>query len=301
MIKMSAEGMNTKKITAVFIVNAISGGRDKTPVLEQIKKHLSDDIVYEIIHWNAPQQIDEILKKVKTGNHDIVVAVGVDGTINKVASALVNTNKKLGIIPAGSGNGLARHLQIPLNVKVAIDVINKGKSICIDSCNLNGVFFGCTSGVGFDAYIGKLFANSTTRGFFTYFKLILTEFIRYKSQDYKLFIDGKTINTKAFLITVANASQYGNNAYIAPKADIQDGMMNVCILKPFPLFSAIGLGRKIFNKTIDNSSYVETYTAKEVMIERNNSGPVHYDGEPHEMDKLLKYEIAPASLYVLIP
>ena len=286
---------------AVFIINPVAGGGDKQPVLQQIKKYLLNDISYEIINWDSPHQKTEIIKCIKESNFDLAVAVGGDGTINQVAQAVANSDKKLAIIPVGSGNGLARHLQIPLNVKAAIDVINKGKSICIDSCNVNGLFFVCTSGIGFDALIGKLFAESKTRGFYTYFKLTMSQFMKYKPQDYQLFINEKEINTKAFLITFANASQYGNNVYIAPQANIHDGMIDVCILKPFNLWNVPALGMRMFNKTIHRSPFMETYRTKNLLVKRNKSGPVHYDGEPHEMGELLRYELLPSSLNVLIP
>ena len=286
---------------AVFIINPVAGGGNKGPVVQQIKKYLRNDISYEIINWDFPHQKTEIIKRIKENDFDLAVAVGGDGTINQVAQAVANTNKKLAIIPVGSGNGLARHLQIPLDVKAAIDVINNGKSICVDSCNVNDLFFVCTSGIGFDAHIGKLFAESKTRGFYTYFKLTMSQFMSYKPEDYKLFIDDKEISAKAFLITFANASQYGNNAYIAPQADIQDGLIDVCILKPFNAWNVVSLGWRMFNKTIHRSPLMETYRAKTLLVKRTTSGPVHYDGEPNEMGELLRYEILPSSLNVLVP
>ena len=166
---------------------------------------------------------------------------------------------------------------------------------------MNGVFFACTSGIGFDALIGKLFAESKTRGFYTYFKLTMSQFMNYQPQDYKLFIDEKEINTKAFLITFANASQYGNNAYIAPQADIQDGFIDICILKPFSAWNVLALGMRMFNKNIHQSPFMETYRTRNLLVKRAKSGPVHYDGEPHEMGEVLRYEILHSSLNVLVP
>ena len=287
---------------AVFIINPISGGRSNLPVLEEIKKHLSPDIKPEIIHWDSLQKTEAILKRIKGNDFDTVVAVGGDGTINQVAQALVKSDKKLAIIPRGSGNGLARHLGIPLDVKAAIDVINKDKTKSIDSCFVNNIFFGCTSGIGFDALIGKLFAESKTRGFFTYFKLTMGQFVNYKAQDYKLYIDGdKEINTKAFFITFANANQFGNNAYVAPNADISDGLLDICILKSFPLWSVVGIGRRIFNKTVNRSPYMDTYRSKTIIVKREKKGPVHFDGEPAEMGEVLRYEVLPNSLNVIVP
>lgn len=284
---------------ALIVVNPISGGIDKAPILKKINQHLSKSIEHEVVQWLMPGEFSEIKKRIKDGDHQLVIAVGGDGTINQVAQELINTEKTLGIIPVGSGNGLARHLKIPLKVEEAVQLINKGNRLHIDSCTVNGIFYLCTSGVGFDALIGKLFAESKTRGFFTYFKLTIAEFIRYQPQEYTLWINNEEIRETAFLITVANASQYGNNAYIAPQADIQDGLLDVCIIKPFKPWQMPFLGIRIFNKTIPNSSLVRTFKTDRVIIKRKSPGPIHFDGEPAELDTTLEYKIDKQSIKII--
>lgn len=292
----------TIKRSAGIIINPVSGGKDKKPVLEIIRKNFPKDISYEIIVWERPEQKDEIIKKIRQRNYDIVVAAGGDGTINQVAQAVIGTNSVLAIIPLGSGNGLARHLNIPLDTKKAVELIGgKAREIKIDACSVNGSYFFCTSGIGFDALIGKLFAESKTRGFFTYFKLTFSNFVKYKPQLYSLNIDGKTVSATAFLITMANASQYGNNAFIAPQADISDGYIDVVVLKPFKFWQAVFIAPKMFNKTLHLSHYVYVYKGKDITVNRSSSGPVHYDGEPAEMGTSVNYQIKQGAVRVIVP
>jgi len=293
--------MSTPTKTAAIIINPISGGIDKAPVFELIRKHFPATINYEIIVWEHPEQKDDIIKKIRTTNFDIVIAAGGDGTINQVAQAVLDTTSTLAIIPLGSGNGLARHLKIPLDTKKAIELIGNGKKNKIDVCTVNGNYFFCTSGIGFDALIGKLFAACKTRGYFTYLKLVFSNFINYKPLTYTLIVDEKTVNTKAFLITMANAGQYGNNVYIAPQADISDGLIDIVVVKPFKLWQSILIAKKLFNKTLHLSKYVEIYTGKNIVVNRDALGPVHFDGEPAEMGTVLRYQIQQCAIEVIVP
>lgn len=285
---------------ALVIVNPVAGKGSKTPCLNILKETISPTITLDLFNWDYPEQRDEITQKIKNGNYDYAIAMGGDGTVNQVAQSIIGTNTALAIIPVGSGNGLARHLEIPLNLVKAVALINKGNTVRIDACTVDNHFFFCTSGIGFDAEIGKLFATSKTRGLGAYVKLTLSNFINYKPQDYDIVMDGNKINRKAFLVTVANASQYGNNAYIAPLADIQDGIMDVSIIRPFGMFGAFGIGYKLFNKTLNSSVFVETFKAKNIVISRKDKGAAHYDGEPLELDKIISYQIQPAALAVIV-
>ena len=290
-----------KKKKAIFVINPISGGSDKAPIVEQIKEKLSDEIIPEFLFWDYPKQKEEIKTYIREKDFDIAAAVGGDGTINLVAQSVFNSSKALAIIPVGSGNGLARHLNIPLKIEKAIRLINKGKTSMIDSCLVNNIFFISTSGIGFDAYIGKLFSESRSRGFLTYVKLTLSQFIKYQPQHYTLLIGDKQIEREAFLITFANASQYGNDAFIAPQADIADGLMDVCILKPFRVWNTLSIGMKMFSGKLNHSSFMETFHATSVKVIRQSSGPVHYDGEPHELGENLHVQMMPASIKIIIP
>ncbi len=283
-----------------LIVNPLAGKKDRSPAAEKIKKLLSASLNCELFFWRHLQQKEEIMRRLTKEDFSITAAMGGDGTINQAAQALVNSPKTFAIIPAGSGNGLARHLGIPLDPIRAASVIISGKEKLIDSCTMNGIFFFCASGVGFDAHISRLFAQSRKRGFFTYLRLSVREFFKYKPGVYSLSSGEKKIKRKAFLITIANASQYGNNAYIAPGADIADGLMDVCILYPFRLWHAPILALRLFTGTIHRSPLFETFRTKHLVIERDEPGPVHYDGEYCEAGTILEYSILPSSLRVIV-
>lgn len=230
-----------------------------------------------------------------------IIAVGGDGTVNEVASALIKSDAALGIIPGGSGNGLARYLGIPLKMNDSIEMLNHCIVSEIDYGTINEHPFFCTCGVGFDAHIGNKFAQNKKRGFFTYIKETVFEFFHYRPQKYKIKIDEQEFKTEAFLVTVANAGQYGNDAYISPTADIRDGLLDLCILSPFPKVKAIDLGIRLFKRTIDKSEYVDVIKGKKIKIKRKSKGEVHLDGEPAMMGKKLKITIENKGLKVLIP
>jgi diacylglycerol kinase (ATP) len=299
---MSTPQTNQKE-KILFLINPISGTKKKGNLSEKILQ-LMNNSLYDITIYTTQykgEATELVPQKMKEG-YNRFVAVGGDGTVNEIAKALIDTDGILGIIPIGSGNGLARHLKIPINIDKSIQLINRGKFESIDYGKINDNPFFCTCGVGFDAHIGNEFAKNKGRGFITYIKVTISDFFNYKPKKYKLKIDniGK-IKTRAFLITFANASQYGNNAYISPKADIQDGKLDICILSPFRLHRAPGIGIRLFAKRIDKSSLMYTEQAKEIILKRKKAGVVHFDGEPSEMGKKLKICIVPKGLRVMLP
>ncbi len=284
----------------LFIVNPNAGKKISGKLIETIRKELPSDIHNDISIWKDPEHFSEILQSLKTGGYTDAIAVGGDGTVNQVAKSIVNSGIALGIVPAGSGNGLARSLGISIKTVEAIQQIARGKTTTIDSGSVNGIMFFCTSGVGFDAHIGKLFATSTKRGLSSYVKITLREFSSYKEKKYKISIDGKIIEREAFLITVANAGQYGNDFYIAPQAKLNDGLFHVVVLKPFSLFGGTGTVLKVLRRKANESKLIETFTCKELTIERSGSGSIHFDGEPGIQGEELKYILHPRSLKVII-
>lgn len=288
------------KKRVAFIINPKSGSDRKTDRVRLIKSLLSDVYDATLFEWKKIADKEEIFASVLNGNFDIAVAVGGDGTVSQVASALSGTNIALGIIPFGSGNGLARHLQIPLDAAGAMKLIATGVVQTIDKGTINGQDFFCTCGTGFDARIGKLFAESTTRGFWTYARLILREYSKYDHEKYRITMDGEVIERDAFLVTVANAGQYGNNTWIAPTARVNDGVLRVVVLKPFRWWKIPSLVNKVFRKQMQHSKYADTFTAKEIVIERAAKGPAHFDGEPAEMDAVLTVNVEPACLKVVV-
>lgn len=284
-----------------FIVNPISGvGRQK--VIEKLIDRELNRLVYdyEIAYTKAAKHAIELSKQAAAKGFDIVVAVGGDGSVNETARGLIGTTTAMAIIPTGSGNGLARHLQIPLNLKKAMEVINNGKEKSIDTIRLNDESFVNIAGVGFDAHIGWEFAKFGKRGFSSYLKVIQREFPEYKAQHYELVIDGKTFSKNAFLISVANGSQWGNNAYIAPLADISDGVMDIMIMKDFSFINAISIGFRLFRKTVHQSAFLEIIKCKEAVI-RQQKNIAHIDGEPIEAGNEISFKVNPQSLKVIVP
>ena len=237
--------------------------------------------------------------QIKKGVH-YIVAVGGDGTVNEVARAVRDTPAVMGIVPCGSGNGLARHLHIPLKLTDALKLINEASVISIDYGLVNDQPFFCTFGVGFDAHVSQAFATSKKRGFLTYVSIIARKFFSYRSHKYKLKIDGQKFKTRAMVVTVANSAQYGNSGYIAPHADITDGKLDVCIVRPFPKFKALLLAIRLLSKKIDKSNYYQMFNGKKITITRKHKGDVHLDGDPCIMDKKLKIRIVPKGLNVLV-
>ncbi|HLO60646.1 MAG TPA: diacylglycerol kinase family protein [Bacteroidales bacterium] len=286
----------------VFIINPVAGTKQKNTISDAIKKAFAH-CDYEIIYTQYQGHAFEIAtEKIRNGIINII-AVGGDGTINEVASALVKTPARLGIIPVGSGNGLARHLKIPVIVAEAIKVIANPRIKVIDVGRVNGHYFFCTCGTGFDASVGKQFANEGKRGMITYVKTTIHQYMNYSPKKYILKVEDKKVELKAFLVTFANSGQYGNNAYIAPNAQIDDGFLDLCVLRPFPKTSTIEMGLRLFFKNIDQSPYLEVMRVKEATLKRKNKQKIsmHLDGEPVTLKRKLKVKVVPQGLQVMVP
>lgn len=283
--------MSKKRIA--FIVNPVSGTCNKDVIPSLISKHIDSSAFDTDVRYTEYAGHATILaSRCVEENYDIVVAVGGDGTINEVARALIETPTALGIVPCGSGNGLARHLMLPMNFSGALDIINRAEVHELDYGVINDHPFFCTCGMGFDAFISKKFAEAGKRGPLTYIENVLKEGLSYKPETYELILDGNEQESyKAFLISVANASQYGNDAYIAPQASMSDGFLDVVIIQPFDILEAPQVGLELLNKTINKSSKIKSYRAKDIIIRRSAPGVIHYDGDPID---------ASAELHVLL-
>jgi len=288
-----------KKIA--FIINPFSGTNDKNALPDLIQKELNPALFEpEIVFTQHKGHGLELSKAFVAAGYEKVVAVGGDGTVNEIARGLIDTNAALGIIPAGSGNGLARHLSIPVNPKQAIQLLNHSEPIKMDYGVVNGQPFFCTCGTGFDAYVSTEFAKSQNRGVMTYIEKMITGYFNYKSQNYHLQGEGIDLHDKAFVITFANASQWGNNAYIAPQASVQDGMMDISIMSNFPIIAIPSIALQLFAKTIDKDLFMTTLRTNEITLYRDEHGPLHYDGKPYEEGLEVKIKMVPDGLNVLV-
>ena len=271
----------TDKKSIVFILNPVSGSHGKEDIPGIIDETLDKDIFdCQIRLTEYAGHAAEIARECVAENIDVGVAVGGDGTVNEVARSLAHSDTALGIIPCGSGNGLARHLCIPMDIRKAIGIINRCKIEPLDYGIINDMPFFCTCGMGFDAFISLKFAEAGKRGPITYVENVLKEGLKYKPETYEVEDETGAKKYKAFLIACANASQYGNNAYIAPKATMTDGLMDVIIMEPFDVFDAPQISLDLLNKTLNKNSKIKTFRAKRIHIHRSKPGAIHYDGDP---------------------
>ena len=264
-----------------FIINPISGTHPKDMLPRLIEECLDKkQFSYRIFYTEYAGHAEELTKRCVDEKVDIVVAVGGDGTVNEVARSLVHSTTAMGIIPCGSGNGLARHLCLPLDIRKSIAIINQCHIEAFDYGIINGLPFFCTCGMGFDAFISLKFAESGKRGPITYVENVLKEGLKYQPETYEVKDDTGTHHYKAFLIACANASQYGNNAYIAPGATMKDGEMDVIIMEPFNALEAPQIAADLFMKTLSKNSKIKMFRTKNLHIHRSKEGAIHHDGDP---------------------
>lgn len=295
--------MGEQKISIQAIINPISGVGSKRRIPKMIEQMCTvGNTSLEISFTEYPGHASELTREALDKGASCIIAVGGDGTVNEIARSMLHSNAVLGIVPKGSGNGLARELHIPMDAKRALDLIIKGHVSTIDCCKANGRIFFCTCGFGFDAAVSQKFANEKRRGSLTYIKNTVEEYLSYKPEAYELLIDNRTIKEKAFLVACGNASQYGNNAFIAPHANIQDGEMDITILSPFTPLDIAPLAIQLFTKQIDRNSKIKTFKGKEVVIIRQKPGVMHLDGEPiFVADSRIDVSVIPKALNVLTP
>jgi YegS/Rv2252/BmrU family lipid kinase len=293
----------SKEIKKVHvIINPVSGAGSKARVVEMITSRcLSSEVALDLLYTERMGHATELARKAIDAGADCVIAVGGDGTVNEIAKTLLHSDVALGIIPKGSGNGLARELNIPMDTRGAVDVIFANHYSVIDACKANDMVFFCTCGVGFDATISAEFAKETHRGSLAYVKAFVEEYLNYSPEVYEVHIDDHTIKEKAFLIACANASQYGNNAFIAPHADVSDGQMDVTILSPFTAMDIGALAFQMFTKTLDKSSKIKTYKTRTAHISLQKDGVMHVDGESVKVSKEIELSVIRSALKVLTP
>ncbi|MBP3253008.1 MAG: diacylglycerol kinase family lipid kinase [Bacteroidales bacterium] len=287
----------------LFIINPVSGiGKQKT--VENCLDKCLDKTRFEpqVAYTEYAHHATEIARNAAQSGINTVVAVGGDGSINDCVRGLIDTDVRLGIIPAGSGNGLARCLHIPLNTEKAIEVINNCKDINMDTVCVNNIPYASIAGVGFDALIAKQFTGSTVRGFQTYLKLVLQDYLNYTPRKYTLLIDGKEVQTEALFISFSNSNQFGYNAVVAPKALVNDGLLDVSIVKKVPLALAPLAVQFLFFRNFDKSPWVKTFEARNVKVLGFEDGLINLDGEAVETaDSELEFSVKPSSLNVIIP
>lgn len=288
-----------------FIINPISGTQNKRRIPKMIQELLDKSQWMEnIVFTEHAGHGEELARQFARMGFDAVVAVGGDGTVNEVARGVRDTETALGVIPIGSGNGFARHLNIPLRPNRAIEMLNHSEVLKADYGLANDHLFVTTCGTGFDALIADEFATAGKRGLSTYIEKIMKQLVSYTPQTYRIVEntnqgESTLLEQRAFLVTFANANQWGNDAFIAPKASIQDGKMDICLMNSSALLGAPTLALRLFTKSIDSSLFMHTIQAKDIMLYRETDAPFHLDGDPIKMEKDIHIRIVADGLRVL--
>lgn len=275
--------LKQKKI--LLIINKFAGHGQKKEkkinnVISLLQKHFGR---VEFKYTEFPGHATELAAQAVSSGFDIVVAVGGDGTVNEVAQGLVGTSKTMGILPVGSGNGLARELGISMNLQKSARTLIGGKTQQIDVCKINSQRFLCTSGIGFDAQVADKMSKATSRGFLRYIQLTIQESFAYKPFKIKMKVGDIVVEKPVFLVTFANAAQFGNNARIAPNASMTDGLMDVVVVNPFNKIWLPVFGIGLFTRLIPKLPFVETYRTKNIEMELADTGFYHFDGEPGKL------------------
>lgn len=285
---------------ATFIVNPISGRSSKESIVGAIAGSVDMDRYEVTIRFTAaPGHATTLASEAVQSGQQLVVAVGGDGTVNEVARALIGTDAVLGIIPCGSGNGLARHLHIPMNPRKAIEILNQGRIRRIDTLTVNGTPCFCTAGVGYDAFVSEEYAKEPTRGLVTYVRKAVENWFDYTPEQYLIETEEGMFSRTALAITCANANQWGNGFHVAPKASLTDGLIDVTIIHPIKPLNALPMPVQILGYSFDKNPGVETFKTSGLTIRRATPAPLHIDGEPQSGTRDITIALRPASLGVL--
>jgi diacylglycerol kinase (ATP) len=292
--------MNEVK-SVLFIVNRFAGTGYSSMLEDKIIQACKNHKVEAVLEFTkGPKHAIELAQSAADRGVQRVVAVGGDGTLNEVAHGLQGTGIPMGIIARGSGNGLARHLSIPLTVDLALRNLFSGEVLKMDTFALNGKLSLNVSGVGFDGHIANLFGGKTKRGLTGYASLTIREFLKFKEFHATIITDAEQWTSKAFVMAIANSSQYGNNACIAPGALVNDGLLNLNTLRKIPPYR-FDFVYAFFNKTIDRSPYCNIRTISKCRIEVEKPVAYHVDGEPCGEAQHFDIEVSPAALPIIVP
>ncbi len=292
----------TNKYRYCFIVNPISGGRSKQKLLQKLEQFFNKHkkIDYNILYTSDKQREPELVQKGYSLGYNVFIAVGGDGTVNKVVGALVGLRDVFfSVLPCGSGNGFARAVGLNHPPKKNLQKLLATKTKEIDVVQMGNEFFINVAGIGFDAHIAHLFSELKTRGLRTYTKLILKEFKAYQSIEIEYQYQGKWHKQSCFMFSIANGTQFGNNAFIAPKAKFDDGLFEVCIFKKPTFWQAITLALMVFAKRVDRHVCYQRISVKQLKL-KSTSNFMHLDGEPFRCEQQVEFKVLEKALQVIV-
>lgn len=288
---------------ALAIINPKSGTSSKGNIPRLLAEAFEQsDMLLFITYTRYAGHAYELAKEAAEAGYQRVIAVGGDGTVNEVARGLIYSETELAIIPEGSGNGLARALGLPMDKQNAVQIAASGLVDTIDCCKANEYPFFCTCGMGFDAEVSAAFAEAPFRGLFSYAKTAIEHYIRYKPSTYSIEIGGKEVlQGEAFVVAAANASQYGNNAHIAPKASMADGLVDIVLLRPFRVYELAQITLQLFSKKLEDNIHQHSFQTHQAVLRRPSAGIAHLDGEPVEMPEEIHIQVLPKAIHVVRP
>jgi YegS/Rv2252/BmrU family lipid kinase len=298
-MKKSNEMVQQNPMKIFLIINKHAGHHRGAKavdfVIPSLEKH-GHSVGYSFTQYRG--HATELALQAVADGFDLIVAVGGDGTVNEVARGLVGSKAVMGIVPIGSGNGLARELGIPMQMRKSVRTLAEGKNLCLDVCKINDQRFFCTSGIGFDAHIADQMSKTSIRGFLRYIQFVVRESALYQPLRVRMKIDGVLIEKSVFMITFANASQFGNNAFIAPGASMTDGLMDVVLVKKINKMWMPVLAVALFSKFISKLHFVEYYKARQIELELADTAVFHFDGEPGKLVVPAKISIDEEKIWV---
>lgn len=286
----------------VFIINPKAGTRMQTRLRDSIDRFLNHrKFEYSIWHTEYAGHATELARKAVNEGYEIVVAVGGDGSVNEVAAGLMHSEVRLGIIPAGSGNGLAMHLGYGRNLDEAVRRLNSAEEKIIDCGIFNGRPFINVAGIGFDGLVSNLMKGKSHRGFLPYFFKSVKAGLEYTPKECVIEHPGGVIREKCFAISVANGPMYGYNVQIAPGAKLDDGLFSVVMLKQAPKWQYFAAMPSTLNGKILQESFVQHFSAARLTIKCPGDNYVHVDGEGLTMSGDLTFEVVPKAVRILVP
>ncbi len=298
----------TRKI--IYFVNPVAGTKGKAQLLKLIKDTTSShNIPFEILNTNPEGDYFFLKEKIENENITDIVICGGDGTVSQVAAVLIDEPVNIGIIPMGSGNGLALAAKIPTNTAKALELIFAGKASYIDSFFINTTFSCMLCGLGFDAQVAHDFASRGKRGLYNYIKQTISNFFTARPYSFDIVNKGKSFNTTAYFISIANSNQFGNQVTIAPQASLTDGLLDVVIVKKMSKLKLLwAILKQIRNGQVDD--HIEkTYHNKNVLyfqtprliVHNLGAAPVHVDGDPAETAKKFSIQVIPQAFKLIQP
>ncbi len=293
----------------IYFINPISGTSVKSALIIKIEEKTTlQGIPFEILYTNAEGNYQFLKEKILREQITDIVICGGDGTVSKIAGSLLKENVNIGIIPMGSGNGLALAAKIPTKIESALDIIFKGNASSIDSFTINGNFSCMLCGLGFDAQVAHDFSKQSSRGLLTYIKQTIINFIRMRPWNFEINYGGQSVHTSAFFISIANSNQFGNQFTIAPKASLTDGLLDIVVVKKMPKYRFLwSVLKQVLNgklKDYDESSFhkeeVLYFQTNRLTIKNIDAAPLHIDGDPWNTSSEFKIEVIPNAFKLLL-